>query len=334
MKKIGLIILLLLVTTPMRAQSTPREVTDMAGRAVTLPAEINRIGTVGAVGVLNTFVETMGQGAKIYNQMPGNFKSSGHWTMQYEFAPQLARGPLFEGFNRELLLENIIMADLDVCFTMTRETAEILTKNNVPCIYLEWKHPEDVKQAVKLMGKVLNAPETAERYIAYFDEKIAWAAKLTACIDESAKPIVLYGNPIQFSQPHVIAEWWIVAAGGVSATTQANSGTVSYNMEDLLRWNPDVMILMDCNVAADLRQNKLYQDLKAVQNEAFHFMPTVGHSWGNRTPEQPLTVLWTMHKLYPEIMTYDMLYQEIKEFYAAFFKYEMSEAQVAKIIND
>ena len=329
MKKIGLILVLLLATSQVWA----REVTDMAGRTVVLPAEINRIGTVGAVGVLNTFVETMGQGHKIYNQMPGNFKNSKRWAMQYEFAPQLAQGPLFEGANRELLLENIIMADLDVCFVMTRETAEILAKNNVPCIYLEWKHPEDVKQAVALMGEVLNVPDVAARYIAYFDEKLAWARELTANIPEAEKPVVLYGNPIQFSQPHTIAEWWIEASGGISATARSNPGTISYNMEDLLRWNPDVMILPDRNVADDLRQNKLYREIKAVRNEAFHFIPTVGHTWGNRTPEQPLTVLWAMHKLYPDIMTYEMLALEIKAFYAGFFNYEMTAGQLKRIIE-
>lgn len=335
MRKIMLILLLLLFTaTPLWAQPLMREVTDMAGRKVFLPAEINRIGTVGAVGVLNTFVETMGQGYKIYNQMPGNFKNSKRWAMQYEFAPQITNGILFEGQNGELLLENIIMANLDVCFTMTRETADILAKNGVRCVYLEWKHPEDVKNAIQLMGEILNAQDTAARYIMYFNEKVAWAAKMTADISKNEKPVVLYGNPLQFSQPHAIAEWWIDAAGGVSATAQSNPGTVSYNMEDLLRWNPDIIILFDRNAAADLRRNPLYRDIKAVQNEALYFAPTVGHAWGNRTPEQPLTVMWAMHKLHPEIMTRDMLTQEIKYFYATFFNYKMSDEQISDIIDN
>ena len=336
MKKIGLFTILLLVAVlPVEAKDFSREVIDMAGRTVKLPPEINRIGTIGAVGVLNTFVETMGQGTKIYNQMPGNFRSSGRWDMQYKFAPQIAHGPLFEGANRELLLENIIMADLDVCFTMTRETAEILTKNNVPCVYLEWKHPEDVKKAVRLMGTVLNAEKTALRYIAYFNGKLALAARLTAKIPRVKKPVVLYCNPVQFSQPHAIAEWWIAAAGGISATAQSGSGSSSgsYNMEDILRWNPAVMILLNRNIAEDLRQNKMYHDIQAVKNNAFYFIPTVAHTWGNRTPEQPLTVFWAMHKLHPEIMTYDMLAREIKDFYTIFFNYDMTDEQIRQIIN-
>lgn len=332
MRKFQFLIILLLIALPLWAQGE-RQVVDMAGRTVVLRDGIKRIGTIGAVGVLNTFVETMGQGDKIYNQMPGSFRTSGRWAMQYEFAPQLAQGPLLESDSRELLLENIIMADVDVCFTMTRETAEILSKNGVPCIYIGWQDPEDIKNAVMLMGEVLNAQDVAARYSDYFDAKMTLAADLIADIPENERPVVLYGNPVQFSQPHYIAEWWIEAAGGKSATAATRSGTLSYNMEDLLRWNPDVMILTDRKIAVDLRQSRLYHDLKAVQNEAFHFMPTVGHSWGNRTPEQPLTVFWTMHKLYPDIMTYEMLVREIREFYIAFFNYEMTESQLKHIID-
>ena len=55
-------LLLLMVILPNCAiggQGQTRTVTDMAGNEVVLPMEIKRIGTLGAVGVLNTFVETM-----------------------------------------------------------------------------------------------------------------------------------------------------------------------------------------------------------------------------------------------------------------------------------
>ena len=69
-------------------------VVDMAGREVTIPNEVKSVATFGSVGVLNAFVECMGKGDLIVNQMPQNFTKNDRWAMQYKFAPQIADGPV------------------------------------------------------------------------------------------------------------------------------------------------------------------------------------------------------------------------------------------------
>lgn len=313
---------------------TVRSVVDMAGRTVELPAEIDRIGTLGSVGVLNALVEVMGEGSKIINRLPASFANSGRWRLQSEFAPQISNGALFEGANRELLIENIIMAKPDVCLVMTRELAEQLEKLGLAAVYLEWKDIEDVRKAVDLMGQVLARPDRAGRYLEYFDRKLALAQALTSGLSENDKPRVLYGNPLRFTQPHQIAEWWIARAGGRSVTSQSGvRGSLQYNMEDLLRWDPEVMILINPEEALEMRARKDYQDIRAVKNSVFHYIPTVAHTWGNRTVEQPLTVLWTLHKLHPRLLPRERLAEEIRHFYATFFLYELSEDQLNGIIG-
>lgn len=311
-----------------------RTVVDMMGRSVPLPADIHRIGTLGSVGVLNAFVELMGEGGKIYNQMPANFTKNDRWKMQYQFAPQIANGPLFEDANRELLLENILQARTDVCFAMTKETVQILERNGVACVYLEWKNVDDVKKAVTLMGEVLNRKDTADAYIAYFDEKVAQARSLTSKIPEKDRLKVLYGDPVGFTQPHIIAEWWIREAGGISVTDDGRSGERrTYTLEDLLLWNPDVIVANTARQIEEMRENPNYRGVAAVKNGRCHIIPTVAHVWGNRTVEQPLTILWMMNKLYPELIPETTLKEEIKRFYSTFFLYDMSDAQIAEIVG-
>lgn len=347
MKKMFLVLLLALLTvfSPLFAQpvsettaavetaAAERTIVDMAGREVTIPAEINRIGTLGSVGVLNAFVELMGEGSKIYNAMPGRFATGANWKMQYEFAPQIASGPLFESGN-EILIENILEAETDVCFTMTKDTATYLEEHGVACVYLEWKDTEDVKKAVELMGEVLNRQDMAEKYIAYFDETVAYAQSLTASLKEEDKVTVLYGDPISFSQPHVIAEWWITTAGGISVTNDGRtSNSLTYTMEDLLQWNPDVIIVTSSKLIDEIKANANYAEITAVKNNAFHVIPSVAHVWGNRTVEQPLTVLWTLHQLYPELLSREELSTRIHDFYSEFFLYDMSQEQIDSIID-
>lgn len=313
-----------------------RSVQDMAGRTVALPARIERIGTLGSVGVLNAFVGLMGEGGKICNQMPAGFRTGDRWKFQTEFAPQVADGPLYEGAGKELLIETILLSKPDVCFTMTLETARILERHGVPCIYLKWVDPEDIKKAVRLVGQVLNKEPTAAEYIRYFDEKTAMAVKLVEHIPQEKRPRVLYGNPVQLTQPHAIAEWWISLAGGRSVTKLYRSGEASssYTMEDLLQWDPEVLFLGNPKTVEDLLKNDSYRNIAAVKNRVFHFVPTVAHTWGNRTVEQPLTVLWALRKLYPDLLSEERLKEEIRYFYSHFFRYQMPDEQLDAIIGD
>ena len=64
-----------------------------------------------------------------------------------------------------------------------------------------------------------------------------------------------------------------------------------------------------------------------------YVVPTVAHVWGNRTVEQPLTVLWAMNKMYSELYAEDELAEDITYFYEHFFNYKMSDAEVDAIIN-
>lgn len=309
-------------------------VTDMAGREVTIPGEVKSIATFGANGVLNAFVELMGAGNLLCNQMAPNFTKSDKWKMQYAFAPQIKDAPLLVTPDGDLLIEEVLKLQPDLCITMTKETAEQLGQNGLSCIYLEWKKTEDVKTAVNLMGQVLNKEDIAADYLAYFDAMVQEAADLTAGLTDANKKTVLYGNVTKLTQPHVIAEWWIAAAGGKSVTSEMNSGeSLEYTQEDLLLWDPQVMIVTERSMIDELKSDKLYSDVAAVKTGSIYYIPTVAHVWGNRTVEQPLTIFWTINKLYPEIVSDDMLAEKISYFYSHFFKYDLSGEQLAEIMD-
>jgi iron complex transport system substrate-binding protein len=144
----------------------------------------------------------------------------------------------------------------------------------------------------------------------------------------------LHGSVSTLTQPHRIAEWWITQAGGVSVTDNGRKeDTLAYSIEDLLRWNPDVMILSSAEQIAEIERDSRFAGITAVKNRAYFIIPTVAHVWGNRTVEQPLTIFWTMHKLYPDVVSREALSGEIRNFYRRFFLYELSDDQINGIID-
>ncbi len=79
-----------------------------------------------------------------------------------------------------------------------------------------------------------------------------------------------------------------------------DDGTREYTMEHLLEWDPEVMLVSTRENIEEMKADDRYAGITAVKDDEMYIIPAVAHIWGNRTVEQPLTVLWALHKLYPE----------------------------------
>ena len=217
---------------------------------------------------------------------------------------------------------------------MSKDTIPLLEEKGLTVLYLEWEDLSDIEVAVNLLGDVLNRQDVAEDYLNYFDEKVTKAEELTKDLADEDKKKVLYGSITTYTQPHIIAEWWIDAADGISVTdNDRDTNSYEYTVEDLLAWNPDVMITTGGKMGEEIKADDRLKDITAVKEDAIYAVPTVAHTWGNRTVEQPLTIMWAMNKIYPEIMTTDMLKEEIEYFYSHFFKTDLSDEQITEIIG-
>ena len=315
--------------------SNARVITDMKGREVTLPDQIESIATFGSIGVLNTFVETLGAGSKICNDMTDNFANSPRWAMQYEFAPQMKGLPVLES-SGEINMEEVLQVNPDLCLVMSESYIEPLEQAGLCVVFVNWKEGDQLKEAVTLLGEILGEEDRAEAYCQFFDDAVAKAEELTANIPEEERRTALYGSITELSNPHAISEWWITAAGGISVSEEAHSQvegeSLAYSMEDLLLWDPDVMFVTS-DEAEELKADSNFSGLTAVQNNEIYLVPCVGHTWGNRTTEQPLVVLWAMCKLYPNIYPVDELKADVKEFYSQFFDYDMTDEQLTSIVG-
>lgn len=309
-----------------------RTVTDMAGRTVEIPGTVESVATFGSVGVLNAFVECMGKGDLIANEMPANFTKNDKWAMQYKFAPQMKGEPVLETADG-IDMEATMALNPDLCITMMEDMAQQLEEAGMTVIVLQWGDTEDVKTAVNLMGEVFGVEDRADDYNAYFDETVKKAADRTAKLSDDERLKVIYGDVESLTNPHVISEWWLTAAGGQSVTEEKHQkNSLEYTMEDLLAWQPQVIFSSNTDTATIYADANI-ASLPAIQDQRVYVVPTVAHVWGNRTVEQPLTVLWAMNKMYPELYTESELAEDIKYFYSHFFEYEMTDAEIDSIIN-
>lgn len=325
------IVLLLIISLVSWAQAaTTRLVKDMAGDETRLPAHVARVATVGPVPVLNSLVFTVGAGHMLINGLPTNLRRS--LTYQTIFAPQIARLPALQGADQTSNLEALLGTEPDVVLTMDRAGAENMRRAGVPALYIAWRKPDDVKAAVRLLGELFERQDYAERYVAYFDATLARVAT-TLGRAAASRPRVLYFNPTTLTQPHLVAEWWIRAAGGDSVTDDGRAvESRSFTQEQLLSWNPDILIVSGHREVEKVTHDPRFAALKAVREGRILVAPCGAHSWGNRTAEQPLTVLWAAKQFHPRLFADINLVAETRRFYRDFFGAEASEAVVEEIL--
>ncbi|MFC5606080.1 ABC transporter substrate-binding protein [Variovorax soli] len=314
------------------AQPASRKVTDMAGREVELPPRIQRVVTLGSLPVLNSFVFTMGESRSIVNGLADFAKP--HWKYQTVFAPQLAGQPTMQLPNREPHIEAILQAQPDVVLTLHRDAVDRLAALGLRVVYLAWREPEDVKGCMALMGRVFGKPDVAQAYQQWFEGSLATVRGGLQGLAESQRPRVLYLQPDTLTQPRLIAEWWIPAAGGISVTQDGRrSESRSFSLEQVLAWDPDVMILTTPQAVGLVRSERAFAGLRAVRQGRLHVAPVGAHTWSNRTAEQPLTVMWAAKTFHPQRFAGLDLASQTRDFYAKFFGTRLSDAQVAEILS-
>ena len=312
-----------------------RKITDMVGREVEIPEHIESVANVGSVGVLNGFVFLFGEGDKISNGLPPKFTKTDRWKYHSIMYPSLTDKPIVEDGSGTVTMEEIVEISPDVVFTMDEKTATSLEDKGLKTVVLEWKKPEDMKKVVSLLGEIFEKEDIAKEYSIYFDESLKKISEIAEKIPEDKRVRVLNTSLESLSLPHVVADWWIEAAGGVSMSKDLGDlETKTYNLEQLHEWNPDILIVSSDKDEDIAYEDEAFNDIKAVQDKRVYTTPIFAHVWANRTIEQPLTVMWAAKVFYPEEFKDLNMTEELKNFSSKFFKYNLTDEECKDILKD
>lgn len=325
---IGLLTLVSATAAPLHAE---RSVTDMAGRTVKVPDKIGRVATIGPVPVINSFVFALGEAPSIANNLPPNLGGP-RWHYQYVVAPHISKLPVIQS-GAGPSIEGVAQVAPDVVLTMDRPTVDLVQRAHAPAILLAWRQPDDVKSAMRLLGALYDKPDAAEAYCRYFDATLAKVGARIDALPDDKRPRVLYGSLKRLTQPHRIAEWWITKAGGRSVTDDGRTGEAyNFSLEQVLRWNPEVIIVSTSDEIASAYADPRLASVSAIKSHRVYTVPMGVHVWGNRTVEQPLTVLWAAKMIHPDLFGDIVLADEVRAFYANFFKTKLSDDDIDIIL--
>ncbi|MDD5053689.1 MAG: ABC transporter substrate-binding protein [Sulfuricurvum sp.] len=315
----------------------PKIIYDTDNNPVSVPNKTQNIVTIGAVPVLSSFIFALGKGDAITNALPGKFKNSLITSKLYDaLAPNASKTStyLLDGMDSGVNVELLLKDNPQIVFTMDSIVSKTLRGKGLNVASLQWREEKDIKKIMLFLGELMGVKSKAVEYNRYVDQKLSYVQSIINKIPSKEKKKVLYFDYKTMTTPHLIVDWWIMKAGGISLSDSTRKiEKFTFSAEQIIVMNPDIIVLSNPNDVDSLYKNTKFSTLNAVKNRQVFVSPHGMHLWAYRTSEQPLMVLWAAKTFYPEYFNKLDIREETKAFYEHFVKYKLSDQDLTDILQ-
>ena len=330
------------VAPPEEAAPQEREITDMAGRTMTVPLEIESVFSTGPAAAiyLYTLVPDKLLG---WNYALNDIEKS-IILEQYHDLPNFGQGDAVN-------YEAVIAAGPTIALNVTSindgsiDASDALAEQlGVPVVMVS-SDLLDAPAVYRFMGELFGVEEQAEALAVYAEETFNAISSLDIPNEEKVR--IYYGNgedsletaPAGSSHGQIID---LVNAVNVADLELGDGSRVQISAEQLLAWDPDVIIVngepkadMTGSAAAEaILADPLFATLKAVQNGAVYGTPNAPFSWVDRPPgpNRIVGMRWLSGLIYPEYLDYDVD-EAVREFFQLFYHVELTDEQLTELYN-
>lgn len=310
--------------------------TDMAGRSVSVPAEINK-----------TFAIADSVTVMLYMLAPDKMIG---WNSQNETGNQYISAkyqnlPVLGGGKQSANYETIISKSPDVVFIGhggDNDTINGIQQKfgEIPALDVEGDNNlTDIVPAIKYMGTVLGEQQKSDELINFYENVSNQVNSTVATIPDSEKKKVYYAkgaDGLKTYAPGSPQTQLISLCGGVNVVqAPVSKGGMGVSMELILEWNPDVIITSDEQFYNSVYSNPLWQNINAVKNKQVYLTPDSPFNWFESPPgaNTIIGIPWTAKVLYPDKFSNLDLKGLTKEFYADFYHYNLTDGDVSNILN-
>lgn len=325
---------------PSAASTGTHEVTDVTGTRVAVPNAIDRIAD--AWYAHNEVVQMLGAGDKLVATVLD--PAVAPWL--YKIQPHLSKAQTV--FTSDTVnTEELVQTRPDLLFSQERskqaaKTAEL----RIPTVQVDFKTYDALKSMVTTTADALgsDAPAQATHYNAYLDDTLDTVKGATSKLAADERPTVLHIyslDPLVVDGTGNIIDAWIKAAGGRNAA-RVSGRTRPVSIEQIQKWNPDVIILAAQAALAKtaggqqtldkLRSDPVLRRLAAVRNGRAFINPAGAWNWDRYGIESALQLQWAGKTLHPELFSDVDMVARTKTFYKRFLHYQLGDADAKRIL--
>lgn len=318
-----------------------QEFTDSTGRTVTLPAKITRIAISGPLSQI--YILPLA-GDMLVGVSTAYADDAQDYLPAYIYE-KAEIGQLYGG-KGEMDLEALLAAAPDVVIDIgepKKTTADDLTalteQTGIPFIHID-ATVATAPEAYRTLGKLLGREEKAEELAVWCEDTYAMITAMMEKVDaDGARKSLLYClgdkgvNVIAKGSFHAETINFMSDNLAVVEDVVSSGAGNEVDLEQILLWNPDVIIFAPDSCYDDIASSGQWQSVGAVSRGDFYKTPTGPYGWLSSPPavQRYLGMLWLGQLLYPEYTQYD-LQTEVTEYYKLFYGCNLTEDMYQNLI--
>lgn len=322
-----------------------REITDMAGRKVTVPTAENIESVFSAGPVAAIFLYMVAPDKLLGWNYELNDVEKSIILDKYQDLPNFGMG---DAVNYEAVIAanpTIAINSGKINDAMVSDCDALSESLGIPVVAVD-NELNNSAEAFRFMGELLGVEDHAEE-LAQYAEQVFTDINVLSDIPEEMKVSVYFGNgedsletAPRGSQHAQILD--AINAVNVADLELGDGSRVQISAEQLLAWDPDVIVVngepkadkSGSSAAEDILSNPDYASLKAVQDQKVYGTPNAPFSWVDRPagPNRLIGMRWFSALIYPEYIKCD-INEEIHKFFDLFYHVDLSDEQLENVLK-
>jgi iron complex transport system substrate-binding protein len=311
-------------------------VTDGAGRAVTVPAKVERVFPAGPPAAI--FLYTLAPELLLGWPRANRPEEREFLLPDVGSRPEVGR---ITGRGNTANLEVVLALKPDLILdvgsvnpTYVSLADRVQQQTGIPYALLDGRF-DGTAQAYRTLGALIGQRAQGEELARITDETMRTITGRIAAIPQASRPRVYYARGPRGLETglggSINVETIELLAQNVAGETRGGLANVS--IEQVLLWNPDVIITIDRDFAAGVRSDAAWAPIKAVRDGRVHLSPKLPFGWVDFPPcvNRLIGLRWLAKILYPDLFPEDMR-AATRDFYARFYHVTPSDQQIDRVL--
>ena len=313
-------------------------VVDVSGREIRPPANVERVYAAGPPASLLVFAIAPDKLVGWTRAMRPN--EAPFFAERYAQLPELGR---LTGRGNTANVEVVLKAKTDLIVdigstgaSLASLATQVQEQTRIPYALFDGRI-ESTPATLRALGKLMGNEAEAEKLAAWYENELKQARQRVG--RASSHPLVYYGRGVSGLQTGGKGSIYVEILhflGARNAAAAARAGLVTVSFEQVILWNPEVILTTDANFWKSVWTDPRWRAVSAVEQKRVYLSPHLPFGWFDFPPgaNRLLGVWWAGKLLYPREFADLDLRARVTEFHRRFYHREPSAAQLDAMLGE
>jgi iron complex transport system substrate-binding protein len=313
-------------------------VTDAAGRSVAVPERVARVFPAGPPAAILLY--TLAPDLLIGWPRANSPEERAFLLPDVGARPEVGR---LTGRGNTANLETVLALKPDLILdlgyvdpTYISLADRVQQQTGIPYALLDG-HFDKAAVTYRTLGALVGRRDEAEKLARYTEDTLRTITQRIDDIPASERPRVYYARGprgLETALGGSINVETIEFLGARNVAGERRGGLAQVSLEQVLSWNPDVIVTIDRQFAQSVRTDPTWAEAAAVKDGKVYLAPKQPFGWVDFPPSiNRLIGLWWLAKIFYPARIPENLRSLTREFYTTFYHVTPSEDQITQILG-